>query len=288
MLRYGSKPDAVLESSPVVYANPEELVVASDDGLREVPIEGNLLGVKRSVEEMARLAQMAEGLPGDSTAIGVTDGTLLQWNLEAYPEFVAEKLLDGGYLRRLEQIRKWAGPRRFGLAGYISFPRSADVVNALRVALCPREAVDSDKCVSCATRECSQISGVLDRDLFDRLLEPAERSALFVSPSHIQKRYYRQKVHFFYLKVDEEIARIEVPQWVAEDSARLELVHALVVDQCRRGQGYPVALSEAHEKAVVTGADRENFWRLVEEAMVEERLPTSGSAKSLSKMRRWV
>ena len=95
-------------------------------------------------------------------------------------------------------------------------------------------------------------------------------------------------IYFFYLRVDDEIARVELPKWVANDESRLSLAHALVLDQCLRGHGYPVALSEAHEKAVVTGADRENFWQLVESSLVEERLPTLGSAKSQSKRTRWV
>ncbi len=54
------------------------------------------------------------------------------------------------------------------------------------------------------------------------------------------------------------------------------------------GKGYPVALSEAHEQAVVTGADRENFWQLVESSLVDEHLPSLSSAKSQSKRTRWV
>ena len=54
------------------------------------------------------------------------------------------------------------------------------------------------------------------------------------------------------------------------------------------GQGYPVALSEAHEKAVVTAADRENFWLLVEQSLWGEALTLSASAKSRSKRTRWV
>jgi len=75
---------------------------------------------------------------------------------------------------------------------------------------------------------------------------------------------------------------------VAADSSRLGLAHALVLDQCRRGQGYPVALSEAHEQAVVTGADSENFRRLLETWLSDEHLPTLTSAKSTSKRTRWV
>ncbi len=116
-----------------------------------------------------------------------------------------------------------------------------------------------------------------------------ERSALFISDSSVvRKRYGEHWVYFFYLRVDGEIARVEIPQWAARDENLLNLTHSLVLDQCRRGQGYPVALSEAHEQAVVTGADRENFWQLVESSLVDEHLPTLGSAKSQSKRTRWV
>jgi hypothetical protein len=288
VLRYSANPDALLDSQPRVYSDDADLMIASPDGLREVPIEGNLLGVKRSVEECWRLAELAHELPSGSIALGLMDGSLILWNLEAYPEFVTETLLDKGYLTHLEEIHRLTQDKQIVIASYISFPRSTDVVNALRVAHCPREFVDSDRCTTCVTRECNGISGVRDRDLFTEILKQGERSALFISPSKIQKRYGKHVVYFFYLRLNGEIARVEVPRWVAEDKTRLDLVHALVVDQCRRGLGYPVALSEAHEKAVVTGADRDNFWRMVDESLTEERLPIAESEKSRSKRTRWI
>ena len=176
------------------------------------------------------------------------------------------------------------------LASYISFPRSTEVVNALRVALCPREILDTDYCGECETRECDTIAGIRDRDLFMDILKPGERSALFISGSRFVRDYYTEphKIFFFYLRVDDEVARIELPRLVALDESLLNLAHSLIFDQCQRGQGYPVALSEAHEQAAVTAADRENFWQLVESALVSEHLPSLSSAKSQSKRSRWV
>ncbi|MFH1031285.1 MAG: DNA double-strand break repair nuclease NurA, partial [Chloroflexota bacterium] len=128
-----------------------------------------------------------------------------------------------------------------------------------------------------------------DRELFASVLGEGERSTLFISPSSIVREHYGEhRVYFFYLKMEEEIARIEIPEWVAKDENRLGLVHCLVLDQCRRGQGYPVALSEAHEQAVVREADRQNFWQLVESLLTEERLPDQTSNKSRSKRTRWI
>ncbi|MBM2825197.1 MAG: hypothetical protein HW402_861, partial [Dehalococcoidales bacterium] len=87
---------------------------------------------------------------------------------------------------------------------------------------------------------------------------------------------------------DDEIARVEIPQWVAKNESLLGLAHTLVLDQCRRGKGYPVALSEAHEQAVVREADRQNFWQLVESSLIEEKMPSPVSGKSFSKRTRWV
>ena len=289
VLHYGPRPDAMLDSVPHLYAGDEELVITSP-GMqgREQPIEGTLLGIKRSVEECKRLAELAAELPAGSKAVGLIDGSLILWNLEAYPDFVSDILLEKGFLTYLEQIRQLNEAREIPVASYISYPRSSDVVNALRVALCPRETVDSDKCFECKTRECDFVAGVRDRELFTALLTPGERSALFISPSKIQKRYGINLVNFFYLRLEDEIARIEIPQWVARDEKRLNLVHTLVLDQCKRGQGYPVALGEAHEKAVITGADRDNFWQMVESSLIAEHLPTLGSAKSRNKKTRWV
>jgi hypothetical protein len=284
VLDYGTSPSARLESLPQLYFGDEELVIASDKGRGQL-VEGPLLGIKRAVEEVKSLTALAKELPPKSPTLALIDGSLILWNLEAYPDFVTEALLDKGFIPCLEEIRKL----KIALASYISFPRATDVVNALRVAICPYEAPDCDRYCPNKIENCDKVAGVQDRELFIELLAEGERSALFISQSSIvQKRYGENKVYFFYLRLDDEIARVEIPRWVAEDEGLLNLTHSLILDQCRRGLGYPVALSEAHEKAVVTTADREEFWRVVESLMVEEKMPTPTSAKSFSKRTRWV
>jgi hypothetical protein len=290
VLTYGSRPDAALLSMPQLYADDKDLAITSPGGGREQPVEGNILGIKRSTEECHALVEAAAGLPADSDCLALLDGTLILWGLEAYPDFVGDILLHKGFLTRLDKMRKLNNDRHISIASYISFPRSTDVVNALRVAVCPHEAADCDEfCPPGKERDCDGVAGVRDRDIFMELLEYGERSALFISPSKVVKEHYGDhRVHFFYLNTGDEIARIEIPQWAAESDTLLDLTHSLVLDQCRRGHGYPVALSEAHEQAVVTGADRENFWTLVESEMIEGHMQGNGSAKSFSKRTRWI
>ena len=290
LLHYGASADATLDSLPRLYSDDEDLVISHPGtSRREQPVEGALLGIKRGVEECHRLAELAAEAPEETPTLALLDGSLILWGLEAYPEFVTDIMLIKGYLHHFDSMMK-LGNKQFAVASYISFPRSSDVINALKIALCPQEVVDSDQfCPSCQTRECDAVAGITDRELFSNILEPGERSAIFLSQSSIVRKHYGvHQVHFFYLRVDDEIARVEIPGWVALDEKRLNLAHTLILDQCRRGHGYPVALAEAHEKAVVTGADRELFWQLVESTLAEEHLPSLGSAKSLSKRTRWV
>jgi hypothetical protein len=274
-------------------------------GNREERVEGQLLGVKRGVEELSALAGLARELPADRPALALVDGSLIMWGLagQAFPEFVKEALLEKEFLRVLDGLKGLSTGEKggkFAVASYISFPRSADsyisfprsadVVNALRVALCPHEIPDCDRfCPGGRQRECDAIAGIPDRQVFDALLGPGERSATFASHSSIVRKHYGDhEIHFFYLKVDGEVARVELPRWVAENNERVGLVHSLVLDQCRRGHGYPVALMEAHEKAVVTAADRERFFELVEVCIFEDGMRLEISEKSRSKRTRWV
>ncbi len=293
-MHYGKEPEAVLENHPRLYASEEDFVITEPRaGGREQLVEGTLLGIKRNIQEAGHLAEIAATLAQERPALALADGTLIMWGLtsQSYPDFVVEALLDNGFLKDMDKMLTLSQQRPLALASYISFPRSTDVVNSIRVAVCPNQPVNCDQfCreVPNGKRACDSVAGLRDRDLFAALLEPGQRSSFFKSASKILERYGKHWVYFCYVKVDDEIARLEIPEWTATDDKLLNLAHSLVLDQCRRGNGYPVALSEAHEQAVITGADRKEFARLVEIAMAEVKLPLSSSAKSQSKRTRWV
>jgi hypothetical protein len=124
-----------------------------------------------------------------------------------------------------------------------------------------------------------------DRELFQDL-EIGQRSARFaVTLSADLRAYYGEhRIHFFFLRVDDhEIARVEVPEWVAVDAEVLGRVHAIVLDQCRRGLGYPVSIARAHEKAIVSGADRSVLRSMIEASLAQVGMHVSSSAKQASK-----
>ena len=60
-------------------------------------------------------------------------------------------------------------------------------------------------------------------------------------------------MYLFFLRVNErEIARIEIPAWIAGDPRLVASVHASALADAR-ATGYPYTLAQAHQQVVVTG-----------------------------------
>ena len=300
-LTYGGVPDAVMFSRPRLRTSDAELFLQDPNSpSARQPVEGALMGLVRTVEEAAALADAVEDGDGALPTLALLDGTLVLWELGGelpprgrYPDYVRERLLDDGLLAVLDRIREASMRRQVAVASYISLPNSSEVVNLLRLGLCDLDPVGhcQTHCRALAPgdRRCDAAHGLTDRVIFERTLAAGQRSAVFASRSPVARDAYGvHRVHFFYVNVGEEIGRVEVPAWVAVEPTLLSLTHALVVNNARRGAGYPVALQEAHEQAVVTGADREAFRNMVERALEERGLPVYTSQKQRSKRRPWV
>ena len=270
VLQYGAAAGARLESYPKLYASSEELFIRDPNGTDRRPLEGALMGMRRTVEEVTALAELAEDVRDDTPTLALIDGSLGLWDpaFSTYPDYVHQSLLAGGILSALDRMRALAAKHPLALAAYVSLPRSTTVLNTLPLGHLPRD----------------EVSQLTDRDIFQQVLSGGERSSLFESTSSIVREYYGgHAVHFYYLNTGDEIARVEVPAWVAQDEAMLEMSHALILDQCRKGFGYPISIMEAHEQAVIGGAERETFRQMVEDALAEHHLPVYTSQKDLSK-----
>ena len=291
-LRYGEVPHAELRSEPHFYADDSSLALRDPHGVREANIEGALLGMHRAVMEIEALADAVEAAPEGLPVLGLLDGTLVLWGLTGGMDFVREELVDRRLTHAMDRLRAESQRRTLAIASHISRPRSAEVMSALRISreVCQHETVNCDAyCgqLRRGERNCDVVGGVTDAALFARELEPGERSALFHSASSIVTEHYGDhQVCFFYVNVGEEIARMEMPSWTNEEGVRL--AHAGLLAQTDKGHGYPLALQEAHEQAVINGADREYFSRLLYETVSSERLPAPTSQKARSKRTRFI
>ena len=292
-LTYGSAPGASIDGRPQLFFRPEETHIALPDGVRRLPIDGARLTARRAVAELEALADLVETQTGP--AVALQDGSLILWAIQSEEEAVQQWLLDA-YLAAADRIRRAGVP----LASYISAPASTDVVNALRIAYCPHVPaelpyVNCERCPSCRRPDgpaCSAIPPLADRLLFEQVLTPGERSDLFMSASKVLAQYAvrdpAQRVLFFYLHTGREVARVEIPEWVAAEPDLLDRVHAVVYDQAVRGHGYPTALQEAHEAAVIHADERRVVDSLIEAVMARAAVTMRRSAKDASKRVRAV
>ena len=265
--RHGSGETPLAASEPMMAA-----AVDAEGNLRS----GEWVDARRDVAEIQKLADLAERNAGERL-VALLDSTigLRAWSGAIPPNDRAA--LARRYEEQLARLRR-AGA---ALAGVISRSRQAGVVRLLDLAR--REQVSGglagDPGTSRNLREAevpSPFQGLTDQMLWGDL-RPGERSALF------EERKGETSVFFFYLNPmppdsssvagEAEPARIEVPDWVACNSQSLNLVHALVYDQCCLNNGYPYALSRADELAIILNEEREALEAMLWQAMGRRGLP---------------
>lgn len=262
VLPYHAVGEARLEAKSWVGPHPDD----PDPG------EGGwAVTLRRDVQELEAAVRLAEGTARGATVM-LLDGTLLPWDLDAtrVPEFLRTEML--GRTDRALQRLHGLGPG-VSAGAYVSASRAGNVVMSLR-ALAGKPAGPWPPS---------------DAPLFARRLRDGQRSALFLSATSrkdsVESQLTGIQVCFFYLRVGGDIARVELPQWAASPP-QLARLHATLVDQCRRCGGYPRALQEAHEQAVISAGDRLQFARQLESEAARQGLTTPGNGKQMSKRRR--
>ena len=131
------------------------------------------------------------------------------------------------------------------VAAYTSRPRTTEAAGAARLMLCERGDGDCNRLCTARRSDltsCDAAAGFDDRELFELVLEPGHRSPLYRS-SHLAARFAlglatgQEWSHFYYLNGGAEIARVEVPDWLADDPELLALSRAMLVKQCQLGLG---------------------------------------------------
>lgn len=270
----GEAPPAVASHSQVFYR--EDDLYPDSHGL----IASAWVDAQRDVAELAELARLAEA--GAGPCLALVDNGLTLWLAQQAREgsLRLERLL-GAHISSLTSIRS----AQACLAGFIGRPRHAQVVQLAEFASRPPDTPVPD------SSRPDRFRGLTDLALFEGRLGPGQRSALFAVPMQAGlPARYAEKGHamtFFYLNCGDkdrsEVARVEVPQWVALDRARLDFVHAALVEQCRTPQGFPYVLVRAHELAVVTGEERQVLDDMVVVALMRQGLSPRVSQKAQTK-----
>jgi hypothetical protein len=276
VLHYGQSKLPWLDSLPEVFYRPEDLYVSRQWGIRTEEWMGYCRTVSetRVLAELAELAELAAGdAPGLPPTIALIDGSLLYWFLEPLPQEARDRILHP-ILQAWDRLKAMGIP----MIGYVSASRSSEGLSFLRLAACPYLAPDCLTHCSELTDKapCQVVDPLRDVAFWGQRLQPGQRSCLWRSSARVQDFYGDHGIHFCYVHVGSEVARVELPGWVVEDGALLDSALSLVMAQVQKGYGYPVALAEAHNQAVVRGGDRARFFALLEQEMIKAGLRNVG------------
>lgn len=287
---HGESEAPTIESrSKIFYPKDED-----EDPDSDLPLNPYAVTVQRDLREIGVLAETAwDERHSDWPRLTVLDQRLLYWPFggqeasaeRAVSEWSAQmtKLRDAGAL----------------LAGYIDSPGKRSIVTLLQAVTAGPDFDWS----SLGKRSAS--ADLTDADLFASVLRPGQRSKVFVDVSPANRRFCEMEpeneICFFYLNTaprdlvldltnepnpdptQANIARVDIPMWVARDPEAVAVVHALLWDQCRVLGDYPYALARADELAVVGHRDESELNALIELAMQRWGVPGSITAKQQSK-----
>jgi len=225
-----------------------------------IPMSDGMVALKRDLAERVKLYDLSKDIKGQ--VVTFTDGPIELWGAKgedagSYEDFIEK------YKTVLSRLQS----RDVITAGYVDKPSADLVIRLLEIAMADNEQIQK-------LREFHPLRGVSDRWLFGErenpLLPPGHRSAVFKIQSSSDKRYTGVlTLHFFYLNVGTEghpwPVRVEIPRWVVDDKEKLDLLHGVLVDQCRMmgSRPYPYLLHRAHETAVVKHEEKQQIEQLL-------------------------
>ena len=236
--------------APTPFNKPTLRYPKITDPNNSAVFDATQVGIDRDLAEIGMLAEKAwDYRHDDDFCLAVMDQRLLYWPLD-----------EASQQRNEKTAQKWQGSMTqvqdagAALIGYLDRPGKGSVVSMLGAM-----GVGSAE-FNLSTVTAHRID-LTDTHLFAELLQPGERSAVFTEFSPFNRRFADggHRICFFYINPSTDgkaIARIDIPEWVAESRQNVEIIHALIIDQCRITGPYPYILARADEEAVVGKEDQ--------------------------------
>ncbi len=198
------------------------------------------------------------------------DGSLIFFHLDAQDMELKDR-----FIRYYCSILETFYEKKMLIAGYMSLPRTKELVNLCKLQLAQNDMTDD---------HAATIDRLTDVDIAHLYLQPHQRSIVFKSKAPICYLYpVHLQPHFCYLHVGSEIVRLEFPAWIGNSENLVDELCSIALDQAIKGQGYPVCLFEAHEQAVIKSPDRDFFYRMIERLSQKKAKSYLISQKSMKK-----
>lgn len=277
-ITYGNKPGANLSSIPYLYKGANCLNEDKTDVYLPIGKDYNVdeayLKCLRFLLELDDIVRQADEKETQITASQNVTVALVDGTISSRLAQQLEPMQRTAFLKQLKTIFDRLYDLKVIPIGYISASKSVELVNTLRIAKCPYQIADCQKhCSRLKPNEypCQQVASIVDRQCLYGLLADNCRTNIFASARHNSNLVGdKHELCFCYANFGSEIARLEFPRWLSDNINDFDYAMTVINEQVQKGLGYPIALSEAHNFAVVRGVERENFYRLLETKLVEE------------------
>ncbi len=275
--------DSYRKESRFALITPEELLQAEGGAATAA----DLVGLRRFELELAALSEFLERrrgwrARGERTPVAFFDGTLLLSTTRTRAESLD---FPRAYIKAIVEAVELSRETQVPLVGYIDQSYARDIVRLLDLLAHdapPAATVFDARLLSGANEAFAKplFAAWGDRTIFCHCVREG------LTPDFVDAQG-DPLVGFVYLQTTGEgaPARLDIPSWVYAEGL-LEEVANTVRAECVVGNGYPYALETADAAAVITGHDREQFLRAMQDFAAEQNLDFHVSRKPVSKARR--
>ncbi len=269
--------------SPTTFTEPVLNYPRSDETAEDDPFEvsASLVSIRRDRAEIEMLAKKAwEYRSVTCPLLAIVDQRLLYWPTGGSGG-EGQRVVEG-WQAAMTKVRDSGG----WLAGYIDRSGKRSVLTMLYTLQINEPGFDLK-----TIHKIEPYADLTDTALFGRVLQqPGERTAVFFDISQHNRAFKERdalnEICFFYLRTGyetDQIARVDIPLWVAIDETAVSAVHALIYDQCQIIGRYPYIITRADEIAVVTHREQEELDFRIGLKMSAYGLDGHITAKQLSK-----
>ncbi|MEP7287969.1 MAG: DNA double-strand break repair nuclease NurA [Chloroflexota bacterium] len=240
------------------------------------------INARRSVYEMQMLAR--ETLQrGNLThpLLALYDGPLLSMLMGK--EVANSNELNDSYHEAFDLLNDLGA----ALIGYVDRPNSTFVVSTIYLT-----TLEPDQVTRRNLQTAGSLEGLSDRDLYQWILGPGDRSGMMIQQSPQNKSFTERSIEheivFFYMNVaaahqEPYLARVEIPMWVARQKALVGAIQALLYAQCQITDRYPYSLTRADELAVVPSYEKRALDELIAVELLRNQQPIDMSQKLSTK-----
>ncbi|HEX5707032.1 MAG TPA: DNA double-strand break repair nuclease NurA [Pyrinomonadaceae bacterium] len=260
-------PDELLEGDRA-YESPEQVI-----GARRFELE-----VKTICDFIAR-ARGWRGR-GERAPVAFLDGSLLISSLRKGTEVLFSKR----YAEALDELLRLSRECEVPVVGYIDQSFAPDLRGLI-------EALDPERART-GVYDAQLLRAPVGASAAPMLQSWGDRTVFWLCRrANLAPEFYDEAgeplVGFAYMQTtaDGNPARVEVPSWVF-GAGLLEEVFDAVRAECVVGNGYPYAIETADAAAAMTGRDREQFLRVMQDFAARHELTFRVARKPSSKARR--